>query len=295
VVNNRCTPKEDRSAVASGTVSEPKTRRAAVLGSPIRHSLSPTLHRAAYTALGLTGWRYDAVECDEVALPAFVERLGSEWAGLSLTMPLKRVALTVADEVSAMARAVGAANTLLLGQRGEPRRAENTDVAGILAALREAGVDRVSAAVILGAGGTAQAALAALRELGEIRPTVLVRDPARTTDLRAAADRLGVAPVISGGLLDGAIPDADVVISTLPPGAADALSRQQWVSRPVVLDVVYAPWPTALAASAITAGCRTASGLAVLLHQAVAQCELMTGRRAPTAQMRAALDTAVAR
>jgi shikimate dehydrogenase len=203
------------------------------------------------------------------------------------------VALTVADEISPLASAVGAANTLVLGQPGEPRRAENTDVAGILTALREAGVDRVSAAVILGAGGTAQAALAALRALGESAPTVLVRDPARTMDLRAAADRLGVQPMISGRLPDVGLSEADVVISTLPPGAADALSSQQWVTRPVVLDVVYTPWPTPLAASAIAAGCRTLSGLAVLLHQAVAQVELMTGRRAPIAQMRAAVDAAI--
>src|SRR5262245_39596983 len=106
-------------------------RRAAVLGCPIRHSLSPTLHCAAYAALGLTGWRYDAVECNEAALPVFVERLGPEWIGLSLTMPLKRVALTVAEEVSPLASAVGAANTLVLGQSGQRRRAENTDVTGI--------------------------------------------------------------------------------------------------------------------------------------------------------------------
>jgi shikimate-5-dehydrogenase len=275
-------------------------RRAAVLGFPIRHSLSPALHTAAYTALGLTSWRYEAWECDEAALPGFVDQLGPEWAGLSLTMPLKRAALTVADEVSPLAGAVGAANTLLLGQPGDPRRAENTDVIGILATLREAGLDRVSAAVILGAGGTAQAALAALRELGETAPTVLVRDPARTADLRAAADRLGVQPAILGGLSDGAVPEADLLISTLPPSATDALGCQQWgarqwASRPVVLDVVYAPWPTALATSAINTGCQTISGLAVLLHQAVAQVELMTGRCAPVAQMRAALGTAVSR
>lgn len=263
-----------------------------MLGSPIRHSLSPTLHRAAYAALGLSGWRYDAVDCDEAALATFVEQRGPEWAGLSLTMPLKRVALTVADEISPLARAVGAANTLVLGP-GAHRRAENTDVAGILAALREAGLERVGAAVILGAGGTAQAALAALSELGERAPTVLVRNPAATADLRAAADRLGVQPVISGGLPAVGLPEADVVVSTLPPGAADALSPQQWATRPVVLDVVYTPWPTALAVSAIGAGCRTVSGLAVLVHQAVAQVELMTGRRAPIAPMRAALDAAV--
>jgi shikimate dehydrogenase len=268
-------------------------RRAAVLGSPIQHSLSPTLHSAAYTALGLTGWRYDAVECNETALPAFVGQLGPEWVGLSLTMPLKRVALTVADQVSALASAVGAANTLVLGSSGEGRRAENTDVTGLLNALGEAGLDRVQTGVILGAGGTAQAALAALRELGETEPRVVVRDPARTRDLRAAAERLGSRPRISGGLPDVELPEADVVISTLPPGAADTISPQQWGTRPVVLDVVYTPWPTPLAASALAAGCRIVSGLAVLLHQAVAQVELMTGHRAPIAAMRAALDSAV--
>ncbi len=267
-------------------------RRAAVLGSPIRHSLSPTLHCAAYAALGLTGWRYDAINCDQAALPAFVERLGPEWVGLSLTMPLKRVALTVADQVSPLAGAVGAANTLVLGPPGEGYRAENTDVAGILAALGEAGVDQVQAGVVLGAGGTAQAALAALRELGELAPRVLVRDTARTTDLCATAERLGVRPTISGGLPDVQLPEADVVICTLPAGAADPLTAQQWVTRPVVLDVVYSPWPTPLAASALAAGCRIVSGLAVLLHQAVAQVELMTGHRAPIDQMRAALDAA---
>ena len=264
-----------------------------MLGSPIRHSLSPVLHSAAYTALGLAGWRYEAFDCDEAALPSFVEQLGPEWAGLSLTMPLKRVALTLADEISPLASAVGAANTLLLGRPGDRRRAENTDVAGIVAALREAGLDQAGAAVILGAGGTAQAALAALRELGETAPTVLVRDPARTADLQAAADRLGVQPTISGGLLDGAVPEAEVVISTLPPGASDAMSPQLWPTRPVVLDVVYTPWPTPLAASALGAGCRIVSGLAVLLHQAVAQVELMTGHCAPITTMRQALDAAV--
>ncbi len=267
-------------------------RRAAVLGSPIRHSLSPTLHCAAYAALGLTGWRYDAVQCDQSALPAFVEQLGPEWVGLSLTMPLKRVALTVADQVSPLAGAVGAANTLVLGGPGEGRRAENTDVAGILAALGEAGVNRVRAGVVLGAGGTAQAALAALRELGELAPRVLVRDTTATADLRATAERLGVRPTISGGLPDVELPEADVVICTLPAGATDPLTTQRWVTRPVVLDVVYSPWPTPLAASALATGCRIVSGLAVLLHQAVAQVELMTGHRAPITQMRAALDAA---
>ena len=93
-------------------------RRAAVLGSPIRHSLSPVLHEAAYQALGLRGWHYDTIECDEPGLPRLVDGMGPQWAGLSLTMPLKRVALAIADEVSPLAEAVGAANTLVFGSAG---------------------------------------------------------------------------------------------------------------------------------------------------------------------------------
>ena len=262
-------------------------RRAAVLGLPVRHSLSPTLHQAAYEALGLRDWRYERIECGEDELPALVDRLGSEWAGLSLTMPLKRVALEVAESVSPLAAAVGAANTLLLDG---PRRADNTDVRGIAEALREAGVDSVEHAVVLGAGGTAQAALAALAELGEPSPTVIVRDVNRTRELRATAERLGVQPVVVGGLFENPLPEADIVISTLPAGAADPLASTPWRRRPVVLDVVYANWPTSLATSALTAGCTVISGLAVLLHQAVGQVQLVTGLTAPVDAMRAALE-----
>jgi shikimate dehydrogenase len=266
--------------------------RAAVLGSPVRHSLSPVLHTAAYHALGLADWAYTAVECDEAGLPGFVDGLDPSWAGLSLTMPLKRVALEVADSVGPLAAAVGAANTLLLDGA---RRAENTDVAGIAAALRSAGVSTVDRAVVLGAGGTALAALAALAELGCAEPVVLVRDPARTGDLRAAAERLGVRPDVRGGLPDVPLPEADVIVSTLPAGAADPLRGPAWGPGTVVLDVVYAPWPTRFAEAAGAAGCRTVSGLVMLLHQAVAQVELMTGRAAPVAAMRAALDEAASR
>jgi len=117
-------------------------RRAAVLGSPIEHSLSPVLHGAAYQALDLRGWHYDKIECHEAGLPGLVDSMGPEWAGLSLTMPLKRVALTVADTVSPLAEAVGAANTLVFPAAGPAggRQAHNTDVAGMVAALQEAGL-----------------------------------------------------------------------------------------------------------------------------------------------------------
>jgi shikimate dehydrogenase len=274
-------------------VTTTAVRRAAVLGSPIQHSLSPVLHGAAYQALDLQGWHYDKIECDEAGLPRLVDSMGPEWAGLSLTMPLKRVVMTVADEVSPLAAAVGAANTLVFSPAGDTR-ADNTDVAGMVSALREAGLARVEQAVILGAGGTAQAALAAVRELGHGSPTVLVRNLARTGELRETAERLGMRPTISGGLFSEPLPAADLVISTLPGGAADPLSATRWKPDTMVLDVVYAPWPTSFAGSALAAGCPVVSGLAVLLYQAVAQVELMTGHPGPVEAMRTALVAAVA-
>lgn len=269
--------------------------RAAVLGSPVAHSLSPVLHTAAYRAMGLAGWTYERQECDEAALPGFVARLGPGWAGLSLTMPLKRVALVVADSVDPLAAAVGAANTLVLPRR----RAHNTDVAGIVAALGPT----TGPAVVIGAGGTAQAALAALREAGVADVTVLVRDTARTIELRATAARLGVTPQILDALRGPAgeagpgpdlVHDAAVVVSTLPAGAADPRLGAALRPGATLLDVVYAPWPTPLAAAAGSAGGRVVSGLEMLLHQAVAQVELMTGRPGPVGAMRSALDAAVA-
>jgi shikimate dehydrogenase len=268
-------------------------RRAAVLGSPIKHSLSPVLHGAAYQALDLHGWHYDKIECDEPGLPPLVDSMGPEWAGLSLTMPLKRVALTVADEISALAEAIGAANTLVFSPAAG-RRADNTDVAGMFSALREAGLARVEQAVILGAGGTAQSALAAVRELGCLTPLVLVRNLGRTGELRETAERLGMRPAISGALFEEPLPAADLVISTLPGGAADPLSSTRWQPGTTVLDVVYAPWPTPFAGSAQAAGCPVVSGLTVLLYQAVAQVELMTGQPGPVEAMRTALAAAVA-
>jgi shikimate dehydrogenase len=260
--------------------------RAAVLGRPVGHSLSPVLHAAAYAELGLADWAYTAIDCGVAELPGLLAGLGPEWVGLSLTMPLKRAALAAADAVDPLAAAVGAANTLLLGER---RRAYNTDVAGIAAALREAGAASPRSAVVLGAGGTAQAALAALATLGLDRPVVLVRDLAAAGALRAAADRLGVTPDLRAGL-PGPLPAADLVVCTLPAGAADGLRPPPGA---IVLDVVYAPWPTPFAAAADAAGGTVVSGLAMLLHQAAAQVELMTGRPAPVEAMRAALAAAV--
>jgi shikimate dehydrogenase len=268
--------------------------KAAVLGSPIAHSLSPVLHRAAYRALGLAGWSYDAIECDAARLPAVLADCGPQWAGLSLTMPLKRAVLPLLDETSPLAREVGAANTVVFS--GGRRHGHNTDVPGMIAALAEAGVTGGAPAVlILGAGATACSALAAARGLGAAQVTVAVRDPGRAQDLLAAAARLGVAVTLTSFETppDGA---PDVLISTVPAGAADIyaerIAHRDLVPR-YLLDVVYNPWPTALAAAAREAGVSVAGGLALLLHQAADQVTLMTGRPAPLAAMRTAGEAAL--
>ncbi|WP_159945332.1 shikimate dehydrogenase [Nocardiopsis sp. FR6] len=269
--------------------------RAAVLGSPVAHSLSPVLHTAAYTTMGLHEWSYGMHECAEADLAPFLAGLGTDWAGLSLTMPLKRRALELADTVTDLARQVGGVNTLV--RRGRTWQGHNTDVAGIAEALDEAGVDSARGAVILGAGATAASALAALRELGLSGPvTVLARDTGRTADLAAAAERLGqplrVAPLAD---LDAHL-DAGLVVSSLPPGAADRYAERIAASGADLFDVVYAPWPTRAAAVVAGHGGRVVGGFPMLLHQAVAQVRLMTGiQDVPVEAMREAGEAELAR
>jgi shikimate dehydrogenase len=269
--------------------------RAAVLGSPIAHSLSPVLHRAGYRELGLTGWSYDAIECDEQGLAGLLGSLGPDWAGLSLTMPLKRVVLPLLDHAEQLALDVGAANTVLLS--GGRRLGYNTDVPGMVTALRQAGVTADGNAVILGSGATACSALAALREIGASGIAVAVRSRSRAEPLSAVAARLGLdvrlielgaAPGAGAGLGRAAW---QLLISTVPAAGAAAVASQLAagvVRADVVFDVVYDPWPTALAEAAAAGGMRVISGYELLVHQAVGQFELMTGRQAPVAAMRAA-------
>ena len=262
--------------------------KAAVLGSPVGHSLSPVLHRAAYRALGLTGWSYEAIECDEARLPGVLAGCGPDWAGLSLTMPLKRAVLPLLDETEPLATAVGAANTVVLS--GGRRLGYNTDVPGLVTALTEAGVSAPGEVLVLGAGATACSALAALARLGTGPITVAVRDAGRAGGLLAAAQRLA-AEVTLTGLEQAAQARPGLLVSTLPSGAADFLAAQWAAGAPVppqVLDVVYHPWPTALAAAAGAAGSLVVSGYELLLQQAAGQVALMTGRPAPVAAMRAA-------
>jgi shikimate dehydrogenase len=263
-------------------------RHAAVLGRPVAHSLSPVLHSAAYQHLGLN-WHYHALDCAEDELrPLLASHEG--WAGFSCTMPLKRTVVEVADEVRPIARAVGAGNTLL-PRAGGGWIADNTDVHGIVASVRECGVSPRTVTV-LGAGGTAQAVIAALPELGVDRCTVLVRDSRRTSAVRETAQRVGVTCTVAGLVLDAEGCNSDLIVSTLPGDAADAFAARDWQAHQAVLDVRYEGWPTPLAAAAAHAGAGVISGALMLLHQAAGQVELMTERRAPLDVMRAALRAA---
>lgn len=283
--------------------------KAAVLGSPVGHSLSPALHRAAYAQLGLDDWSYDAIECDEARLPRLLGSLGTGWAGLSLTMPLKRAVIALLDWVSPLASQVGAVNTVVFGTSGDAAgnhgrvlRGYNTDVGGMVDALGpvagrpgdgiSGGAPTVPAsALIIGGGATACSALAAVRDLGLKEATVAVRAAARAGDLLAAAERLGISvqltSVESVGNPGGA--SGELVISTVPAGAADELgARFEAFTPAAVMDVVYDPWPTRLASVARAAGAAVIGGFDLLLYQAARQVRLMTGLEPPVEAMRSA-------
>ncbi|GGX34697.1 shikimate 5-dehydrogenase [Streptomyces malachitofuscus] len=272
----------------------PAARKAAVLGSPIAHSLSPVLHRAAYTELGLEGWTYDRFEIDERALPGFFDTLGPEWAGLSLTMPLKRAVIPLLDSVSETAASVEAVNTVVLTPDGG-RTGDNTDIPGMVAALREHGIDRVETAAILGAGATASSALAALARICSGEVTVHVRSEARAAEMRQWAERLDVAVRIAGWDDAERALHAPLVVTTTPAGVTDVFARAVPERPTALFDVLYDPWPTVLAARWSAYGGAVISGLDLLVHQAVLQVEQMTGRSpAPLDVMRKAGERALA-
>ena len=263
--------------------------RAAVLGSPIAHSLSPALHCAAYRELGLADWSYQAIDCDEQGLAGLLGMLGPDWAGLSLTMPLKRAVLPLLDWADPLVSEVGAANTVVL--RGGRRLGFNTDVGGIVTALRQAGASTKGNVVVLGGGATACSAVAALRETGANQVAVAVRELARAQPLLEVARRLGVSVELTGLGADLQREPWQLLISTIPAAAAQQVAG--WlatgtVTAETVFDVVYEPWPTPLAQAATQAGKTLISGYEMLVYQAAGQVSLMTGRPAPVAVMHAA-------
>ena len=305
--------------------------RAAVIGRPVSHSLSPVLHLAAYAGLGLEDWSYERLETAPPQLPGLLAELaapvqaGPAWAGLSVTMPHKQTLLAHLDIIDPLAEAVGAVNTVVAqrsGAGGALLTGFNTDVAGIVGALRETartqtpgspdGHLRVEQAVVLGSGATACSALAALGELRAGRITVVARRHAGPGRALSAAHRMGLdiepltwKPTDAASNTEAArrLAAADVIISTLPAHAADPLAgplskalEQADGTRAgaVMLDVVYAPWPTAVAGAWVHAGGALAPGWLMLLHQAVPQVQLMTGQQPDIDLMRTALLAALA-
>lgn len=270
-------------------------RRAAVLGKPIAHSLSPVLHSAAYRALGLDDWTYERIEVDAEGLPQLVSGLGPEWAGLSVTMPGKRAALEFADEVTPRATAVGAANTLV--PLGDGRwRADCTDVDGVSGALVAAGgyVPSDGPGVVLGAGGTAAAAVVALAALDVREVVLVVRSPERAAATAEAARQSGLKVLVQRWdevRWPELIAEASAVISTVPSSAIEEQVEVIAGAR-CLLDVIYHPWPTPLGTAVAARGGVLGTGLDMLLHQAFGQVEQFTGESAPREAMREALRAA---
>ena len=275
---------------------------AAVIGSPIEHSLSPVIHRAAWAQLGIDGWEYHRLEQDTDSLPGFIAGLGADCAGLSVTMPCKQAVMPLLDVIDPLASAVGAVNTVV--PSSGVLAGFNTDVTGIASAVRRAcsmaGCSAPSSALVLGARATASSALAALGELGITSSTVAARRFGGPGSVVAAASRLGVTieQILwsDSEAVDRAASSVDLVISTLPASAADPLAERLRVREgQILLDVVYSPRDTALRRAFESAGGVVAEGTDMLVFQAGAQVQLMTGRSPDTGVMREALEEELGR
>lgn len=263
--------------------------RCAVLGDPIAHSLSPALHRAGYAEVGLT-WSYDAHRVPEGGLAGFVAGLDDGWRGLSVTAPLKREALALADEVTERATLAGGVNTLLLGDGRV--HGDNTDLPGAVAAVEERYDGPVTAGTVIGGGATAASTGLALAELGATHVRVLARSPERAAEAVAAITAHPTAPRVDVAPLDADIV-GEVVVSTVPASAQDDALVERCGAAAAVFEVLYDPWPTPLAAVAAGRGQALVSGLDLLVHQAALQFTAYTGLPAPLAAMRTAGETAL--
>lgn len=271
--------------------------RLAVLGSPIAHSRSPRIHAAAYRVLGLP-WSYEAIECDEAGLEPLLAGMGAEWRGLSLTMPLKEEAHRLATVLDPVAEESGVVNTLLRvlgGTSGESRWAGfNTDVGGLAAAIRDAGLD-ASHTIVIGSGATAVSAILAARRLGARHVEVVARNTGAVGDLvaRFGDTREGggtaplhvrgtplhaVAPVdFEAGDPSCSAPPPTLVISTLPGSAASALELPESFTAIPLFDVAYEPWPSPLAERWRAAGGEAHAGIGMLVRQALLQVRIFVG------------------
>ncbi len=250
--------------------------RLAVLGSPIAHSKSPAIQAAAYGVLGLE-WEYGSADVTEDTLAGFVAGLDDTWRGLSLTMPLKRAVLPLLTTRSALVDVVGAANTLRFDDDGV--HGYNTDVHGVTQTLRDAGVEQVRLVHIFGGGATAASVIAAVAELGGQRVLIRARTPERAAPLVELGLRLGVEVTVRPiAMEDRSLIVPDVIVSTLPGGSTEGIVFPEAVRQgALLLDVAYDPWPSELAGAWDAVGGRVASGLDMLIHQAVGQIRIWVG------------------
>lgn len=266
-----------------------RTKVAAVVGAPVRHSLSPAMHNAAFGAAGLD-WVFVAFETgDGAGVVAAARTLGL--AGLAVTAPHKAAVAASVDEVDPAAAALASVNTVCVRSDGSTFGA-STDGAGFVASLRAAGVDPSGARfAVLGAGGAARSIIDALGRGGVGEILVINRTPERG---RAAA---ALAPQARCGT-ESEIERVDVVVNATSVGMGSSqLPCNASLLGPehVVVDIVYEPLETALLAAARRAGARVIDGLGMLAHQAALQQELWTGRRADPVTMRLAAEAELAR
>ncbi len=259
-------------------------KRLGVLGWPVAHSRSPAIHNAALASLGMKDWRYQRLPVPPELFAETTRALRqSGFLGANVTIPHKHAALALADEASATASAIGAANTLSFDADGSIS-AENTDAPGLIAALGESPLGmRV---LVLGAGGSARAAVWALREAGAAEVSVWNRTPERARDLARdlgvlAAERPGAAELLVNCTSVGLRPSADELEQLgLTPANVGAY--------PLVVDLVYRGELTQLQRAAREHGARTVDGLEVLVAQGSLSFELWTGCAPPLDVMRRA-------
>ncbi len=240
--------------------------RAAVLGSPISHSLSPKLHTAAFEFLRIEG-SYEAIEVDEAGLVDFIESIDlQDWTGFSLTMPLKEKVLQIADVVDPIASRIQSANTLLMD--GNTTYATSTDYLAFKTILAAKEYSRV---VVIGGGGTARAALGAID--GTVATVeILLRNPAQRQALQNCL--LETEAVFRE--LTHEIADYDLIISTTPKGASDEIAARIHQPKGELIEVLYSPWPTDLAHRWLSLNLSVIDGIDLLVEQGLEQLKLFT-------------------